>query len=131
VNKLHKNHKSTLSYLIHHLKRITNFHEKNSMTASSLGIIFAPTLFRPRYDLMHLFFILYSVFLFFKFNFPLKAPLLSPKNTSFRFKIQFSFILSKAFFRREDRNRFIKFCITPNSIIEWKIWNQSEYNWKT
>ena len=48
VNKLHEKHRATLSYLIHHLKRITNFHEHNNMCANNLGIIFAPTIFRPR-----------------------------------------------------------------------------------
>ncbi|XP_054164714.1 rho GTPase-activating protein 45-like [Oppia nitens] len=48
VGKLHNNHRQTLTYLIHHLKRITNYHEQNNMSPNSLGIIFAPTIFRPR-----------------------------------------------------------------------------------
>ncbi|CAG2103347.1 unnamed protein product [Medioppia subpectinata] len=55
INKLHKNHRSTLSYLIHHLKRITNFHEHNNMSPNNLGIIFAPTIFRPREAINDLF----------------------------------------------------------------------------
>jgi len=48
INKLHTNHKSTLGYLMHHLRRITDRQQENSMTAHSMGIIFAPTIFRPR-----------------------------------------------------------------------------------
>ncbi|XP_067462483.1 rho GTPase-activating protein 29-like isoform X1 [Thunnus thynnus] len=39
---------STLRYLIAHLNRVTEQAEENKMTASNLGIIFGPTLVKPR-----------------------------------------------------------------------------------
>ncbi|XP_074594887.1 rho GTPase-activating protein 45-like isoform X2 [Brevipalpus obovatus] len=48
VAKLPHNHRSTLSYLMHHLKFIANHQEINQMSAKNLGLVFAPTLFRMR-----------------------------------------------------------------------------------
>ncbi|XP_006005665.1 rho GTPase-activating protein 29 isoform X3 [Latimeria chalumnae] len=39
---------NTLQYLLRHLQRITEKEEENKMSASNLGIIFGPTLIRPR-----------------------------------------------------------------------------------
>ena len=44
---LHPRHESTLAYLMHHLKKIAD-HDENIMNAQTLGIAFAPVLFRPR-----------------------------------------------------------------------------------
>ncbi|MBN3323945.1 RHG29 protein, partial [Atractosteus spatula] len=41
-------HYKTLQYLIGHLNRVTEKAEENKMTASNLGIIFGPTLMKPR-----------------------------------------------------------------------------------
>ncbi|XP_037550085.1 rho GTPase-activating protein 29 [Nematolebias whitei] len=38
----------TLQFLIEHLRRVTERSEENKMTASNLGIIFGPTLIKPR-----------------------------------------------------------------------------------
>ncbi|XP_029469264.1 rho GTPase-activating protein 45 isoform X2 [Rhinatrema bivittatum] len=39
---------ATLQYIIQHLKRISELEEDNKMTPSNLGIVFGPTLMRPR-----------------------------------------------------------------------------------
>ncbi|XP_035474926.1 rho GTPase-activating protein 29 isoform X1 [Scophthalmus maximus] len=41
-------HYKTLQFLIEHLHRVTEWSEENKMTASNLGIIFGPTLIKPR-----------------------------------------------------------------------------------
>uniref|UniRef100_A0A6Q2XXM1 Rho GTPase-activating protein 29 n=1 Tax=Esox lucius TaxID=8010 RepID=A0A6Q2XXM1_ESOLU len=41
-------HYKTLQFLIEHLHRVTEQAEENKMTASNLGIIFGPTLIKPR-----------------------------------------------------------------------------------
>uniref|UniRef100_A0A3P8SGC6 Rho GTPase-activating protein 29 n=1 Tax=Amphiprion percula TaxID=161767 RepID=A0A3P8SGC6_AMPPE len=41
-------HHKTLQFLIEHLHRVTERSEENKMTASNLGIIFGPTLIKPR-----------------------------------------------------------------------------------
>uniref|UniRef100_A0A1A7Y8V7 Rho GTPase-activating protein 29 n=1 Tax=Iconisemion striatum TaxID=60296 RepID=A0A1A7Y8V7_9TELE len=41
-------HYKTLQFLIEHLHRVTEHSEENKMTASNLGIIFGPTLIKPR-----------------------------------------------------------------------------------
>uniref|UniRef100_M3ZI60 Rho GTPase-activating protein 29 n=1 Tax=Xiphophorus maculatus TaxID=8083 RepID=M3ZI60_XIPMA len=41
-------HYKTLQFLIEHLHRVTECSEENKMTASNLGIIFGPTLIKPR-----------------------------------------------------------------------------------
>ncbi|XP_044032289.1 rho GTPase-activating protein 29 isoform X2 [Siniperca chuatsi] len=41
-------HYKTLRFLIEHLHRVTEQSEENKMTASNLGIIFGPTLIKPR-----------------------------------------------------------------------------------
>uniref|UniRef100_A0A672GJU9 Rho GTPase-activating protein 29 n=1 Tax=Salarias fasciatus TaxID=181472 RepID=A0A672GJU9_SALFA len=41
-------HYKTLQFLIEHLHRVTERSEENKMTASNLGIIFGPTLIKPR-----------------------------------------------------------------------------------
>ncbi|KAG7523790.1 rho GTPase-activating protein 29-like isoform X1 [Solea senegalensis] len=41
-------HYRTLQFLIEHLHRVTERSEENKMTASNLGIIFGPTLIKPR-----------------------------------------------------------------------------------
>ncbi|KAM4023228.1 rho GTPase-activating protein 29 isoform 1-T1 [Anomaloglossus baeobatrachus] len=41
-------HYNTLQFLVGHLHRVTEEVEENKMTASNLGIIFGPTLLRPR-----------------------------------------------------------------------------------
>ncbi|XP_076617791.1 rho GTPase-activating protein 29 isoform X2 [Chaetodon auriga] len=41
-------HYKTLQFLIEHLHRVTEQSEENKMTASNLGIIFGPTLIKPR-----------------------------------------------------------------------------------
>ena len=38
----------TASRLIAHLKRVSEHEEDNAMSASNLGIVFGPTLLRPR-----------------------------------------------------------------------------------
>ena len=48
VEKLPKIHLKTLSYLIHHLKRVSQFSQENNMPPSNLGIVFGPTLLRAR-----------------------------------------------------------------------------------
>ncbi|RWS25289.1 minor histocompatibility protein HA-1-like protein [Leptotrombidium deliense] len=48
VNKLPPQHKSTLSYLMHHLKFIAEHQQFNEMSAKNLGIVFAPTIFRMK-----------------------------------------------------------------------------------
>ncbi|KAI1280750.1 Rho GTPase-activating protein 45 [Halotydeus destructor] len=46
VNKLPRAHYLTLSYLVHHLKRVADNHPENNMPSSNLGIVFGPTLLR-------------------------------------------------------------------------------------
>lgn len=48
LRKLTPHHWSTLKYLIEHLNHVSSFQELNNMSPSALGIIFAPTIFRPR-----------------------------------------------------------------------------------
>jgi len=49
--KLPKAHYYTLGYLMHHLSRVAAEHEANSMTASNLAIVFAPTLMKTNKDI--------------------------------------------------------------------------------
>lgn len=46
VDKMPKIHRITTAYLMHHLKRIADYHHLNNMPASNLGIVFGPTLLR-------------------------------------------------------------------------------------
>ena len=46
VEKLPPAHHLTLSFLIHHLRRIADNHHENNMPSSNLGIVFGPTLLR-------------------------------------------------------------------------------------
>ncbi|XP_047205774.1 rho GTPase-activating protein 29 isoform X1 [Girardinichthys multiradiatus] len=48
VRQLPPGHYKTLQFLIEHLHRVTECSEENKMTASNLGIIFGPTLIKPR-----------------------------------------------------------------------------------
>ncbi|OTF74765.1 hypothetical protein BLA29_003544, partial [Euroglyphus maynei] len=48
LNKLTPNHRTTLKHMIKHLTRIVEHQEQNNMSPAALGIIFAPTFFRPR-----------------------------------------------------------------------------------
>ncbi|XP_033875523.3 rho GTPase-activating protein 29-like isoform X3 [Acipenser ruthenus] len=48
LRQLPRSHYSTLQYLIRHLCRVAEKQEENKMTASNLGIIFGPTLIKPR-----------------------------------------------------------------------------------
>lgn len=49
--RLPKAHYFTLAYLMHHLNRVAAEHEANSMTASNLAIVFAPTLMKTNKDI--------------------------------------------------------------------------------
>ena len=46
VHKLPRHHYATLSFLMHHLRRVAAEQEANNMPASNLGIVFGPTLLR-------------------------------------------------------------------------------------
>ncbi|XP_072306661.1 rho GTPase-activating protein 29 isoform X2 [Eucyclogobius newberryi] len=48
LRQLPPTHYKTLQFLIEHLHRVTEQSEENKMTASNLGIIFGPTLIKPR-----------------------------------------------------------------------------------
>ncbi|KAM8880718.1 rho GTPase-activating protein 29 isoform 1-T1 [Synchiropus picturatus] len=48
LRQLPPSHYKTLQFLIEHLHRVTEQSEENKMTASNLGIIFGPTLIKPR-----------------------------------------------------------------------------------
>ncbi|CAB1457510.1 unnamed protein product [Pleuronectes platessa] len=48
LKQLPPTHYKTLQFLIEHLHRVTEWSEENKMTASNLGIIFGPTLIKPR-----------------------------------------------------------------------------------
>ncbi|XP_070708990.1 rho GTPase-activating protein 29 isoform X2 [Pempheris klunzingeri] len=48
LRQLPSAHYKTLQFLIQHLHRVTEQSEENKMTASNLGIIFGPTLIKPR-----------------------------------------------------------------------------------
>ncbi|XP_029003946.1 rho GTPase-activating protein 29 isoform X2 [Betta splendens] len=48
LRQLPSAHYKTLQFLIEHLHRVTERSEENKMTASNLGIIFGPTLIKPR-----------------------------------------------------------------------------------
>ncbi|KAM9839524.1 rho GTPase-activating protein 29 [Aulostomus maculatus] len=48
LRQLPPTHYKTLHFLIEHLHRVTERSEENKMTASNLGIIFGPTLIKPR-----------------------------------------------------------------------------------
>ncbi|KAJ0059883.1 hypothetical protein NL108_014573, partial [Boleophthalmus pectinirostris] len=48
LRQLPPTHYKTLQFLIEHLHRVTEKSEENKMTASNLGIIFGPTLIKPR-----------------------------------------------------------------------------------
>ncbi|XP_061833839.1 rho GTPase-activating protein 45 isoform X5 [Nerophis lumbriciformis] len=48
LKELPKANMATLRYLIHHLRRIAELEEENKMCASNLGIVFGPSLMRPR-----------------------------------------------------------------------------------
>ena len=49
VAQLPKANFVTAARLISHLKRVSEHEEDNAMSASNLGIVFGPTLLRPRY----------------------------------------------------------------------------------
>lgn len=49
--RLPKAHHNTLGYLMHHLNRVAAEHEANSMTATNLAIVFAPTLMKTNKDI--------------------------------------------------------------------------------
>lgn len=49
--RLPKAHYYTLAYLMHHLSRVATEQEANSMTASNLAIVFAPTLMKTNKDI--------------------------------------------------------------------------------
>ncbi|XP_070687819.1 rho GTPase-activating protein 45 isoform X2 [Pempheris klunzingeri] len=48
LKDLHKANVATLRYIIRHLRRIAELEEDNKMSASNLGIVFGPSLMRPR-----------------------------------------------------------------------------------
>ncbi|XP_061540818.1 rho GTPase-activating protein 45 [Phycodurus eques] len=48
LKELPKANMATLRYLIRHLRRIAELEEENKMNASNLGIVFGPSLMRPR-----------------------------------------------------------------------------------
>ncbi|TSU75982.1 Rho GTPase-activating protein 29 [Bagarius yarrelli] len=48
LRQLPSTHHKTLQFLIRHLHRVTEKADENKMTASNLGIIFGPTLIKPR-----------------------------------------------------------------------------------
>ncbi|XP_036625374.1 rho GTPase-activating protein 45 isoform X2 [Trichosurus vulpecula] len=48
LKELPPENKATLQYLIRHLRRIVEVEQDNKMTPSNLGIVFGPTLLRPR-----------------------------------------------------------------------------------
>ncbi|XP_068438042.1 rho GTPase-activating protein 29 isoform X2 [Clinocottus analis] len=48
LRQLPRTHHKTLQFLIEHLHRVMEQSEENKMTASNLGIIFGPTLIKPR-----------------------------------------------------------------------------------
>ncbi|XP_038160226.1 rho GTPase-activating protein 29 isoform X1 [Cyprinodon tularosa] len=48
LRQLPPQHYKTLQFLIEHLHRVSECSEENKMTASNLGIIFGPTLIKPR-----------------------------------------------------------------------------------
>lgn len=48
IVQLSNNHQITLKFMIKHLSNIGSHQEQNNMTPAALGIIFAPTIFRPR-----------------------------------------------------------------------------------
>ncbi|XP_027725270.1 rho GTPase-activating protein 45-like [Vombatus ursinus] len=48
LKELPVENKATLQYLLRHLRRVVEAEEDTKMTPSSLGIIFGPTLLRPR-----------------------------------------------------------------------------------
>uniref|UniRef100_A0A8C6TB22 Rho GTPase-activating protein 29 n=1 Tax=Neogobius melanostomus TaxID=47308 RepID=A0A8C6TB22_9GOBI len=48
LRQLPPTHYKTLQFLIQHLHRVTERSDENKMTASNLGIIFGPTLIKPR-----------------------------------------------------------------------------------
>ncbi|XP_061635771.1 rho GTPase-activating protein 45 isoform X2 [Phyllopteryx taeniolatus] len=48
LKELPKANMATLRYLIRHLRRIAELEEENKMSASNLGIVFGPSLMRPR-----------------------------------------------------------------------------------
>ena len=49
IDQLPKANHRTCAMLMHHLKRVSQQEEYNQMTAGNLGIVFGPTLLRPRY----------------------------------------------------------------------------------
>ncbi|XP_074060612.1 rho GTPase-activating protein 45 isoform X2 [Macrotis lagotis] len=48
LKELPPENKATLQYLIRHLRRIVEVEQENKMTPGNLGIVFGPTLLRPR-----------------------------------------------------------------------------------
>ncbi|XP_011472690.1 rho GTPase-activating protein 45 isoform X2 [Oryzias latipes] len=48
LKELPKANFATLRYIIHHLRRIAELEEENKMSPSNLGIVFGPSLIRPR-----------------------------------------------------------------------------------
>uniref|UniRef100_A0A8C7Z074 Rho GTPase activating protein 45b n=1 Tax=Oryzias sinensis TaxID=183150 RepID=A0A8C7Z074_9TELE len=48
LQELPKANFATLRYIIHHLRRIAELEEENKMSPSNLGIVFGPSLIRPR-----------------------------------------------------------------------------------
>lgn len=55
VSKLASHRYATLRHMMLHLNQVASCHELNNMTAGALGIIFAPTIFRPRDNINDLF----------------------------------------------------------------------------
>nr|XP_046912865.1 rho GTPase-activating protein 29-like isoform X1 [Dermatophagoides farinae] len=48
LNQLTPHHRATLKHMIQHLTHVVEHQEQNNMSPAALGIIFAPTFFRPR-----------------------------------------------------------------------------------
>lgn len=48
ISKLSLHRLATLRHVMAHLHQVADQEEQNSMTPMALGIVFAPTLFRPR-----------------------------------------------------------------------------------
>ncbi|XP_062888454.1 rho GTPase-activating protein 45-like isoform X2 [Mobula hypostoma] len=48
LKELPPSNKATLQYIIRHLSRISDLEQQNKMSSSNLGIVFGPTLMRPR-----------------------------------------------------------------------------------
>lgn len=68
VSKLTPHRLATMRHMFGHLNRIAAYSSQNHMTPAAIGIIFAPTLFRPRSVLF-----LFLVYLFVWIHLGLKA----------------------------------------------------------